>query len=275
MQNKNYRLIERAIDYLLKNHQSQPSLSDAANSVGLSEYYFQRLFVEWVGISPKRFSQFLSREYMKTLLDHGYTTLDASYQAGLSGGGRSHELFINTNAITPAEYKNFGKGLEIYYSFYDSPFGEYILAVTDRGICYLSFVKESKAEAEKELYDEWGLASLKQDISKTISFHKQLFSSSGNQRISLLMRGTQFQLQVWQALLKIPFGSVTNYDKVARAIGNQAASRASASAIAKNKIAYLIPCHRVIKKIGDSGEFRWGKTRKKVLLAYEAALTKK
>lgn len=271
---QHYLLVERAINYLLDHHTEQPDLAEIASHVGLSEFYFQRLFVEWVGISPKRFLQFLTREHMKTLLDRGYSTLDASYQVGLSGSGRSHELFVNTEAITPAQYKKLGKAMSIKYGFHASPFGEYLLAITDKGICHISFVDKSEAETEAVFKGEWQLAKLERNEKLTLDIHKQLFASDATQEIKLLLRGTQFQIQVWQALLSIPFGAVSNYEKLATAIGNSSATRATASAIAKNKIAYLIPCHRVIRKIGESGEFRWGKNRKKILLAYESVVSK-
>ncbi|MBN4075477.1 MAG: hypothetical protein COA71_08640 [SAR86 cluster bacterium] len=270
---QHYLLIEKAINYLLKHHAEQPELAEIAEHIGLSEFYFQRLFVEWVGISPKRFLQFLTREHMKVLLDQGYSTMDAAYQVGLSGSGRSHELFVNTEAITPAQYRKLGKGLNIHYGFHSSPFGEYLLAITDKGICHISFVEHSEKAAEAAFKAEWLLANVQHNPDLSAKTHQQLFSSNQTQEIKLLLRGTQFQIQIWQALLSIPFGAVSNYEKLAAAIGNSAATRAAASAIAKNKIAYLIPCHRVIRKIGESGEFRWGKNRKKILLAYESAIS--
>ncbi len=268
-----YQLIEKSINYLLAHYAEQPRLTEIARHAGLSDFYFQRLFVDWVGISPKRFVQFLTREHMKVLLDRGYSTMDAAYQVGLSGSGRSHELFVNTQAITPAQYKKLGKNLNIYYGFHTSPFGDYLLAITDKGICHISFVEHSKEVTERLFKEEWLLANLQHSQAKTVSSHHQLFLSDSAQELKLLLRGTQFQIQIWQALLKIPFGAISNYEKVATAIGNSSATRAAASAIAKNKIAYLIPCHRVIQKGGESGDFRWGKSRKKILLAYESALT--
>ncbi len=268
-----YHLIEKSINYLLENYSEQPDLKELAQHAGLSEFYFQRLFVDWVGISPKRFLQFLTREHMKVLLDRGYSTTDAAYQVGLSGSGRSHELFVKSEAITPSQYKKLGKNLEIYYGFHSSPFGEYLLAITHKGICHISFIEHSKEDTEASFKEEWLLANLRHSHERTIDSHKQLFSSDSSQAIKLLLRGTPFQIQIWQALLSIPFGAVSNYEKIATAIGRRSATRATASAIAQNKIAYLIPCHRVIRKVGESGDFRWGKSRKKILLAYESALT--
>lgn len=272
-QDQHYLLVEGAINYILEHHTEQPELSDVAAHVGLSDFYFQRLFVDWVGISPKRFLQFLTREHMKTLLDQGHSTLHAAYQAGLSGAGRSHELFINTEAITPAQYTKLGKGLSINYGIHLSPFGHYLLAVTDKGVCHISFIEHSEEETEAAFKDEWNLAHIQRNDKLTAETHRQLFIANSSQEIKLLLRGTKFQIQIWQALLNIPFGTVSNYEKLASSINKASATRAAASAIAKNKIAYLIPCHRVIRKIGESGEFRWGKNRKKILLAYESSIS--
>lgn len=265
---QHYRLIERAILYLADRHTTQPSLADVAAHVGLSEFYLQRLFSEWVGISPKRFLQFLSKEYIKKLLDEDQNTLDASFQAGLSSSSRLHELFISTEAISPAEYKSLGKNLAIYYGFHFSPFGEYLLGLTEKGICHLSFIQNNKKEIEAQFKTEWAMARIEYKPKQTESIHRQLFTTAKNE-IKLLLKGTNFQIQVWQALLKIPFASVTHYQGLAKNIGKAKASRATASAIAKNRIGYLIPCHRVVRKIGETGEYRWGRNRKKIMLAYE------
>lgn len=269
---QHYRLIEKAITYLLAHHQQQPGLSALAAHVGLSDFYFQRLFVEWVGISPKRFLQFLTREHMKALLDQGSSTLEATYQAGLSGSGRSHELFVNTASITPAQYKHMGRELHLSFAFHDSPFGEYLLAVSKLGVCHLSFIQKERQSTEAEFRQDWALASIVENPRATQPYHEQLFGDSIAKDIKLLLRGTPFQLQVWQALLQIPFACLTHYEGLAERLDKPGASRATASALAKNRIAYLIPCHRVIRKIGDSGEFRWGKARKRLILAYEGAI---
>lgn len=268
-----YLVVEQAINFLLEHHTEQPDLATIADHAGLSEFHFQRLFVEWAGISPKRFLQFLTREYMKSLLDQGVSVLDAGYQAGLSGNGRSHELFIKTAAISPAQYKNLGRNLQIYYGIHPSPFGDYLLGITEHGICHLSFIDADTTHIEKQFQDDWSLASLVRDQARTLEVHRQIFTDKGKRDISLLLRGSPFQIQVWQALLGIPFGQVSDYQHLASAMGNAPAVRAAASAIARNRIAYLIPCHRVIRKIGESGKYRWGKARKKALLAYESAIS--
>jgi AraC family transcriptional regulator, regulatory protein of adaptative response / methylated-DNA-[protein]-cysteine methyltransferase len=269
-----YQLVEKAIHYLAERHTSQPTLAEVAEHVGLSEFYFQRLFSEWAGISPKRFLQYLNKEYIKSLLAKGHSSLNAGYQAGLSGPGRMHELFINTEAISPAEYKSMGKNLTIDYGFHSSPFGEYLLATTNKGICHLNFLQNDKAEIEKQFKAEWSLAAIQRDQEKTLTTHLKLFTQPKDSEcsISLLLKGTNFQIQVWQALLQIPLGSVCHYQHLASDINKPKAARATASSIARNKIGYLIPCHRVVRKVGESGEYRWGKERKKLMLAYEASV---
>lgn len=268
-----YSTMEAALYYLAENHDRPPSLEELAHKSGLSEFHFQKQFSRWVGISPKRFSQFLSKEYIKRLLDEGVRPLDACYQAGLSGPGRMHELFISTEALTPAQYSKMGEGLEIHYGFHDSPFGPYLLAVTERGICHLEFIRGSVEQALDSLRAHWPLSRLVADSKITLPVHAKLFGNPNppEPRLSVLIKGTNFQIQVWQALLKIPYGSLASYEELAALAGNASAVRASASAVARNHIAWLIPCHRVVRKIGDSGKYRWGKERKQIILAYEAA----
>ena len=272
-----YQTMAVALNYLAENHHQQPTLRELATLSGLSESRFQRLFTCWVGISPKRFSQFLSKEYIKSLLDAGIKPLDACYQAGLSGPGRLHELFIHTEAISPTQYKALGKGITIHYGFHESPFGKYLLALTDKGICHLEFITAGMEESLNLLHDHWPDSTLihNDEISKVV--HEKLFVNVSGQReaISIFLKGTNFQIQVWQALLKIPYGKISTYAELASLAGNQAATRASASAIARNNIAWLIPCHRVVRKIGESGQYRWGADRKKIILAYEGATAHK
>ena len=272
-----YQTMAVALNYLAENHHKQPTLKELATLSGLSQSHFQRLFTRWVGISPKRFSQFLSKEYVKSLLDAGMKPLDASFQAGLSGFGRLHELFVHTEAISPAQYKALGKGITIHYGYHESPFGKYLLALTDKGICHLDFITMGMGESLNSLHAQWPDSTLihNHDVTKVV--HKNLFDNVSGKKevISLLLKGTNFQIQVWQALLKIPYGKISTYEELASLAGNQAATRASASAIARNGIAWLIPCHRVVRKIGESGQYRWGAGRKKIILAYEGATAHK
>lgn len=268
-----YRTIEQALQYLAESRQAPPSLAELAGLAGLSEYHFQKLFTRWVGISPKRFSQFLSKEHLKALLDAGMKPLDACYQAGLSGPGRMHDLLVHTEAVTPAQYRTLGRELVIRYGFHDSPFGPYLLAITDRGICQLEFLPGDHDRLVGNLVERWPLSRIVRDQAGTQVIHERLFGAmAGDTRpLALLLKGTNFQIQVWQALLKIPFGSVTAYDEVASLAGRPQAVRACASAIARNNIGWLIPCHRVIRKIGDTGRYRWGDARKRIMLGYESA----
>lgn len=268
-----YHKMESALHILAQNQHLPPTLSELASACGLSEFHFQRMFKRWVGISPKRFSQYLSKEYIKTLLDEGIKPLDASYQAGLSGPGRLHDLFVRTEAISPAQYKSKGRGLNIHYGFHESPFGDYLLAVTDKGICHLEFIENSQQQTLSALRIQWPLSVLHSNESLTRPVHNKLFGnmSANPQQISLLLKGTNFQIQVWQALLRIPYGKLCSYESLAHLAGKPASTRAGASAIARNSIAWLIPCHRVIRKTGEGGQYRWGARRKKIIIGFEAA----
>jgi AraC family transcriptional regulator of adaptative response/methylated-DNA-[protein]-cysteine methyltransferase len=260
---------------LEKNFQKQPSLEEMARSVSLSEYHFQRLFSRWVGISPKRFLQFLTKEYAKELLKKSENLLDVTYQAGLSSPGRLHELFVTCEATTPGEFKNRGEGLKIVYGFHPSPFGECLLALTERGICSLAFVqKGNRAQALATLKSNWKKAQLSEDQSRTRPLIDQIFNplKAGKPRpLHLFLKGTNFQIKVWEALLRILPGSVASYDDIAAHLKMPRAARAVGNAVAQNPIAFIIPCHRVIRSIGEFGNYRWGTARKKAMLGWEAA----
>lgn len=270
-----YQRIERAILALEKNFRRQPSLDEIAKSVALSEYHFQRLFSRWVGISPKRFLQFLTKEYAKELIENSPNLLDVAYESGLSGTGRLHELFVTCEAVTPGEFKNKGEGLQIFYGFHPTPFGHCLLAVTDRGICHLSFVQEGeRTQAIKSLQKRWENAKLTVASAKTRALIDQIFNPIKNgkpQPLHLFLSGTNFQMKVWEALLKIPAGAVASYEDIAARIGMPKASRAVGNAVSQNPIAYIIPCHRVVRKLGEFGNYRWGAARKKAMLGWEAA----
>ncbi len=268
-----YHKMEAALYILAESRHCPPSLAELASDCGLSEFHFQKMFKRWVGISPKRFSQYLSKEYIKTLLDNGVKPLEASYQAGLSGPARLHDLFIHTQAITPGQYKAKGQGLRIHYGFHESPFGDYLLALTDKGICHLEFTDSNPQQGLSGLHEQWPFSELQRNQSVTEPVHERLFGnmSKTTEPVSLLLKGTNFQIQVWQALLKIPYGQLCSYETLAQLAEKPAATRACASAIARNSIAWLIPCHRVIKKIGETGQYRWGAERKKIILGFEAS----
>jgi AraC family transcriptional regulator of adaptative response/methylated-DNA-[protein]-cysteine methyltransferase len=270
---EDYARIEQAILFLEKNFRQQPDLKEVAASVGLSEYHFQRLFSRWAGISPKRFLQFLTIEYAKQLLTESKSVLDATYESGLSSPGRLHDLFVTCEAITPGEFKNKGEGLTITYGFHPSPFGECLLAVTDRGICGLAFVSGSNRDnVLTELKNKWPQAKFAEDPAYTLPFVEQIFNPvKSRQALPVILKGTNFQIKVWQALLKIPPGSVVSYDELATLIGQPGAARAVGNAVAQNPIGYVIPCHRVIRKMGAVGDYHWNPTRKRAILGWEAA----
>lgn len=280
---EDYDRIEKAILFLEANYQAQPNLSEVAASVYLSEYHFQRLFTHWVGISPKRFLQFLTKEHAKELLAHSENILEAAYETGLSGPGRLHDLFVATEAVTPGEFKSQGEGLTITYGFHPTPFGECLLALTERGICDLIFIERGDGEAALALLrNRWKQADLRQDEQKTRPSVYRIFSAlsrsgagqwDGSVAVpfSLYLRGTNFQIKVWEALLHIPPGAVVSYEDIAIHLGMPGAARAVGNAVASNPIPVLIPCHRVIRKVGDFGGYRWGAARKKALLGWELA----
>lgn len=269
---EDYSRVEQAIGFLEKNFREQPSLKDVAANIGLSEYHFQRLFTRWVGISPKRFLQFLTKEYAKERLRQSENLLDVTYDAGLSSPGRLHDLFVACDAVTPGEYKTSGAGLVIQYGFHPSPFGECLLGVTERGICSLSFVGQGgRQQALAQLQARWRQAELRLDPQVTAPLVEQIFTPPEQRSGPLLvfLKGTNFQIKVWEALLNIPSGSVVSYEDIAVSIGMPDAARAVSNAVGSNPIPVLIPCHRVIRKDGQLGGYHYGTARKKALLGWE------
>jgi len=272
---EDYSRIEKAILFLEENYHRQPELREVAQSVHLSEFHFQRLFRRWAGISPKRFIQFLTLEHAKKLLEGSHSVLDATYDAGLSSPGRLHDLFVNIEAMTPGEFKAQGAGLHISYGFHSSPFGECLLAVTERGICGLGFVDAGgRAQILRDFQSRWPEAHWEEKARLTESYISRIFGgekSNGSRPITLVLHGTNFQIKVWEALLRIPMGSVIPYEGLATRVCSARAARAVGGAVGKNPIAFLIPCHRVIRKAGGIGGYHWGAARKKAMLAWEAA----
>ena len=269
---EDYLRIEQAIMYLENHFKDQPNLDEVAANVGLSEYHFQRLFTRWAGVSPKRFLQFVTKESAKDLLDKSENLLDTTHQVGLSSLGRLHDLFVNTEAMSPGEYKSRGEGVTIRYGIHLTPFGKCLIGLTERGICHLGFVQGSEGEAIDNLVNDWKEAKMIEDYRTTAALVGPIFDLRFNTRIkplTLHLRGTNFQLKVWEALLQIPAGSVSTYEGIASRIGNPNAIRAVGTAVGHNPIAVLIPCHRVIRKAGEFGKYRYGELRKKALLAYE------
>lgn len=271
---EDYLRIEQAILYLENNYQDQPELDEIARQIGLSEYHFQRLFTRWAGVSPKRFLQFLTKEGAKGLLDRSKNLLETTHQVGLSSLGRLHDLFVTTEAMTPGEYKSRGAGMSMHYGIHPTPFGKCLIATTERGICHLSFVQGSEGDAIDNLVADWKQANMIEDYRSTAGLIEPIFDLRYSHRgkpLNVHLRGTNFQLKVWEALLQIPPGEVTTYAGIASRIGKPGATRAVGTAVGHNPIAVLIPCHRVIRKVGDFGNYRYGALRKKALLAREFA----
>ncbi len=271
-----YQSIEQAISFLEENYRHQPALKEVAGSVNLSEFHFQRLFTRWVGISPKRYLQYLTKESAKRLLEKSKSLLDVTYETGLSSPGRLHDLFVGCEAVTPGEYKERGAGLTIRFGFHPSPFGECLLGVTGRGICHLSFVDQHDRPGALDIFRRrWLRAELLEDPASTLPLIDRIFSPLNQKRLPplhLFLNGTNFQIKVWEALLRVPAGYAVSYEDIAVSIGKPSAPRAVSNALAQNPIAFLIPCHRVIRKTGDHGGYRYGTARKKALLAWEQAI---
>ena len=274
MSTDDYQLVERAIGFLERNARRQPGLGEIAASVGLSEFHFQRLFQRWAGVSPKRFLQFQTAQEAKRVLRETGDLLEGSFHAGLSGPGRLHDLIVSVDAVTPGEYKRKGAGLVISWGVHASPFGDCLLGRTPRGVCALEFLQpESADEALARLRSLWQNAIIVHAPQLTAPVAEHLFAPHKQWQapLAVLVKGTNFQIKVWEALLRVPAGAITTYARLAERVGRPNAARAVGGAVAANPIAYLIPCHRVIRNTGAFGDYRWGALRKRVLLATELA----
>lgn len=270
----NYHRIQKAIEFLSDNFKQQPRLEDVAEQVHLSPFHFQKMFTEWAGVSPKKFLQFLTTHYLKEQIRNTSSILEAADLVGLSSQSRVYDLFVNLEAVTPHQYRHAGKGLKIYYAYHDCPFGICFIAVTERGICGLEFLEEDQKEVILTSFAQrWHFAKLEANVEKTTPYLNQIFDPYQRKygSVKVLIQGTNFQIKVWEALLKIPFGSVSTYAQIAQSIGNPQAVRAVGTAIGKNPVAYLIPCHRIIRKEGKLGGYHWGSERKKAIIGWEAA----
>lgn len=265
--------VERAIRFLEDHWRRQPSLEETAAAVGLSPFHFQRLFRRWAGVSPKRFVQYLTLEHARTALAAGRSVLETTFDSGLSSTSRLHDLFVTFEAVTPGEFKDRGGRVAIEFGFAETPFGDALFGVTDRGICALMFVdRGTRAAVTADFRQQWPRATMRRNDAAARTTAKRVFAS-GDRAIplSLDVRGTNFQMKVWEALLRIPSGALVSYGDVASAIGQPMAHRAVASAVARNPVAYLIPCHRVIRNSGAFGAYRWGTAKKKAIVGWEAA----
>lgn len=267
-----YQRIEQAILYIKENFQQQPALDEVAKQIHVSPFHFQRMFKDWAGVSPKKFLQYISVEHAKKLLSQKVSLADASFETGLSGTSRLHDLFVSIEGMTPGEYKNGGENLQIYYSHAETLFGDIIIASTTKGICHLAFAA-SHDEAVMKLKDKFPNASFIQKTDLMQQNALQIFKGDWNNpaSIKLHLKGTPFQVKVWETLLRIPFGAATTYGNIAGLTNQPNASRAVGTAVGSNPVAYIIPCHRVIRNTGITGEYAWGSTRKTALLGWEAA----
>jgi AraC family transcriptional regulator, regulatory protein of adaptative response / methylated-DNA-[protein]-cysteine methyltransferase len=272
-ENINYHRIAEAIDYIKANFKTQPNLDEVAEKVHLSPFHFQRLFTEWAGTSPKKFLQYISVEHAKKILKENQATLfETAFETGLSGTSRLHDLFINIEGMTPAEYKNGGRDLAVNYSFAESPFGNLIVATTKKGVCYMAF-KEDEEQALEDLKAKFPNALFNRKLDLLQQNALFIFQNDWSKlpQIKLHLKGTDFQLKVWETLLKIPMGQLSTYGSIARKIDVPNAFRAVGTAIGSNPVAFLIPCHRVIQSSGIFGGYMWGNTRKTAMIGWERA----
>lgn len=272
---RQYELVAQAIRYLRAHAQQQPTLAEVAQAVHLSEHHLQRVFAAWAGISPKRFLQYLSKEHALAALRSTQDLLGAAQASGLSGPGRLHDLLVSCEAMTPGEIKSGGAGVQLGWGQADTPFGRVLAGWTPRGICYLAFLDGDEVQRLDELRTAWPAAQRQQDDAEARRLMGRVFPAAPQPqpgRLHLLLRGTNFQLKVWEALLRLPPGQRVSYTQLAALAGQPKAQRAVGSAMAANTLAYLIPCHRVIRESGESGHYRWGDERKAAMLAWEAAV---
>ena len=274
-----YDTIAKALRFLGDRFQEQPGLDLLSQEMELSKFHLQRLFTRWAGVSPKRFLQFLTVQHAKGLLRDSEPVLAATFASGLSGPARLHDLFINTEGVTPGEYKQAGESLEISYGFHPTPFGVGLFGRASRGLCHLAFLSENsdmeRNRALSELTRDWPGAVFIESPGMAADLAETIFVPKGgpppSAPLSLFLKGTNYQIKVWNALLRIPSGRLTTYGRLAGLMGSPKSARSVGSAVAKNHIAYLIPCHRVIREMGAFGDYRWGRERKKAILGWEAA----
>ncbi|MBK6639223.1 MAG: methylated-DNA--[protein]-cysteine S-methyltransferase [Rhodocyclaceae bacterium] len=269
---RQYTTVEKAIHYLRAHAHEQPDLADIAAAVHMSPHHLQRVFSEWAGISPKRFLQYLTKDYARKQLARTIDTLSVATDAGLSSTSRLHDLMVSCEAMSPGEIQSGGRGVIIGYGVAVSPFGDALIAWTARGVCHLAFYQQNSPALLSELQELWPHACLEQQDMKAGAWLERIFPRSPTRgTVHLVLRGTNFQIKVWEALLNVASGELRSYSQIAAMIGSPRAARAVGSALAANTIGYLIPCHRVIRESGDINHYRWGTPRKQAMLAWEAA----
>ena len=269
---QHYATVARALHYLAEHQDQQPGLDELAGQLGLSPFHLQRTFQNWAGVSPKQFLALLTRDQALDRLRRGASVFDAALDAGLSGPGRLHDLLVKTDALTPGDARRGGAGLSMEYGTGDSPFGPALVAWTRRGISFLAFLQEDgEGHALDDLQTQWPRVQLNRNQAQAQTWLQQIFASARQQPLPVWLRGSPFQLKVWRALLAIPDDAWVSYADIARAIGQPGAARAVGSAVGKNPIAWLIPCHRVIRSVGEFGQYRWGAVTKQAMLGWEQA----
>jgi AraC family transcriptional regulator of adaptative response/methylated-DNA-[protein]-cysteine methyltransferase len=270
-QTNNYQLVAKTLEWVAAHHHDQPDLDRISSEIGLSPHYLQRIFQDWAGVSPKQFLKSLTRQAARERLVDGFSVLDAAMDSGLSGPGRLHDLMVTTEALSPGEIKTLGRGVEIQYGSGQTMFGEALIAWTERGINFLAFTEYyGLNNTLNSLKYQWKYADFKTDQSRATVLLEQVFSGAGDQAIKLWLRGSPFQLKVWEALMAIPDGAHASYGQIASRIGQPSASRAVGTAIGSNPVAWIIPCHRVIRQLGELGGYRWGEITKQAMVGYEA-----
>jgi AraC family transcriptional regulator of adaptative response/methylated-DNA-[protein]-cysteine methyltransferase len=273
---QHYQLIAEALHWLCQNQRDQPGLEALARHVGLSPQYLQRPFQEWAGVTPKQFLKYLTKAQAMDRLRQGRSVLDSALSSGLSGPGRLHDLLITTQAMTPGEAKRKGLGVDVSYGFGMTPFGEALLAWTDRGVCFLGFCHEQgRQHILAQFNQQWPDANLSENHLQANSKLAEIFTEGEHKQLKIWLRGSPFQLRVWEALLSLPAGTHCTYGQLAAFTGNAGASRATGTAIGQNPVSWLIPCHRVITSLGTLGGYRWGTDTKQAIIGYEAAISAK
>jgi AraC family transcriptional regulator, regulatory protein of adaptative response / methylated-DNA-[protein]-cysteine methyltransferase len=271
-----YAMIRQAVTFLSDTWAEHPPLEALAAHLGVSPAHCQKLFKRWCGLSPKEFVQAIALDRARALLEGSASVLDAAHEVGLSGGGRLHDLFITHEAMTPGDYKRRGEGLEIQFGFHPCPFGEALIMATARGVCGIAFVNEdadqTKAEALQDMTRRWPKAAYREDAAATAPFAARVFETAHwrpEKPVRLVLIGTDFEVRVWQALLRIPMGRAVSYADIARHLGQPTASRAVGSAVGRNPISFAVPCHRVMRGDGQLAGYHWGLTRKRALIGWE------
>ena len=265
-----YDLMAAALRYIEEHAAEQPSLDDVAAAIGFSTAHFQKVFSQWVGVSPKKYLQYLTLDHAKTLLNDRFTVLDTTLESGLSSPGRLHDLFVRWEAMTPGDYARGAKGVEITWGWFASPFGEALAMGTDRGLCGLAFAAEFGRDwAWEDMTRRWPAATYREDPEALRAWVEAAFRGAGE--VALAPLGAPFQIKVWEALMRIPSGHVTTYSEIAKSIGNPKAVRAVGSAVGRNPVSWLIPYHRAMRRDGGLGGYHWGLPLKRAMMAYEAA----